>query len=270
MIKKHWKKLLILIAIVVGVSLAAFGILFGTGVLQIKDGIIFNAELFDSLRGTPWVYIVFLLIQIVVTVLLAFAPGGSMTFIALGVVLFGPTWQCFLVCFGGVIISSILMDIIGRFGGAALVRRMVGESDYHKALDLIKTKKYTYLPFMYLLPVFPDDALCMVAGMSKINFWYHATIILLCRGIGVATIVFGINLIPYRTFTSFYDWFVLGGILIAYIFTLLKLANWIDKTMSKVVAKLEAKKQSKINTLEGSAGETFTSQPIEEKEKDNE
>lgn len=271
MIKKHWKKISLLVGVTLAVTLVAFGILLGTGVLHIGEGgVTFNIELFNNLRGTPWLYVVFFVVQVLVTVLLTFMPLGSMLFIVLGIALFGSTWQTFLLVFGGVVTSSLIMDIIGRFGGSRLITKILGQDDYGKALHLLTTKKYTYLPFMYLLPMFPDDALCMVAGMTKINFWYHLTVILLCRGVGTATIIFGINLIPYQNFTTFYEWFVFVGILITYVFLLLKVAGWIDKTLSKAIAKREAKKQQElINTSEGSAGETFNIQ-LNEKEKTNE
>ena len=126
-------------------------------------------------------------------------PGGTTTFIALAVVLFGTNYKSFLVLYLGVIASSVLMDLIGRFGGAKIVKKMFGEEDFNKGEKILKEKGVIYLPCMYLFPLFPDDLLCCIAGISKINFWYHLLIICLCRGIGVATIVFGLELIPYKS-----------------------------------------------------------------------
>lgn len=230
-------KIAVLLLVLIAISGLVFGILVWTNVIQFDNGIVINQELFIGIKGEWWFYLVFFIIQITFTILLTFMPLGSMMFIVLGIALFGATWQTFLLVFGGVIASSLLMDVIGRFGGSKIVVWLIGQKDYDKALDLIKTKKYSYLPFMYLLPMFPDDALCMVAGMSKINFWYHLTVILLCRGVGTATIIFGINLVPYQNFTTFYEWFVLGGVLILYVSLLLKIANFIDKKLSKIIAK---------------------------------
>ena len=243
--KKSLLKVLVLIAVVASIGLMVIGILTACSVIEFDGGIHFNVEMFDYMRHKWWAYLVFILFQVIIAVLLVFVPATSMITILLGVALFGASWQCFLVCFSGVVISSLLMDILGRYGGARIVKWLIGEDEFNLAQNLLKTKKYTYLPFMYLLPVFPDDALCMVAGISKIKFWYHATIIVSCRGIGVTTIVFGLNLIPYQDFTSFYEWFLLGAALIIYVSLLLKVANYLDKKMTAVLEKREqAKKEN--------------------------
>ena len=78
-----------------------------------------------------------------------------MTFILVGVAMFGATWQTFLLCFAGVITSSFLMDILGRFGGSKIIIKLIGEEDYLKAEKLIKEKGISYLPLFYLFPAFP-------------------------------------------------------------------------------------------------------------------
>lgn len=80
-----------------------------------------------------WAWVVCLLLQISVSILLCFIPATNMTFIILEVMLFGTTWQTFLLAFAGVILSSVGMDLMGRFGGSKLVIRLVGLDDYEKA-----------------------------------------------------------------------------------------------------------------------------------------
>lgn len=237
--KKKIIRIVILLCALIFVSLLVFGVFCLTGIITLDNGISFNLEMFNAIKGHWWSYLVFLLLQVILTTLLCFAPGGSMAFILLGVALFGATWETFLVCFAGVIISSILMDLIGRYGGSKLIVKFIGEEDYKKALGIITEKGSVYLPIMYLLPIFPDDALCMCAGMIKIKFWLHLIYILLCRGIGVATIVFGISLIPFETFNSLYDYLVCGAVLIVYIALMLIVARKIDKYIEKKRNKLK-------------------------------
>ena len=149
-------------------------------------------------------YIVFLVLQVVLTVLLCFIPASNMSFIALGVLLFGANYKTFLLCFSGVIISSILMDFLGRFGLKKVFEKIIVAEDLEKAENLINKYGKGYIPLFYLFPLFPDDAICCVVGSLKVNFWYHLFSIILCRGVGVATIVFGVALIPedVQNFTS--------------------------------------------------------------------
>lgn len=85
------------------------------------------------------------------------------------------------------------------------------------------------------------------------NFWYHLLIIVLCRGIGIATIVFGVNLIPYKQWLPFqdhiYDWFVCIGAILAYVVVFLKIARAVDGKVSKKLKERRKKKEGEDNGL---------------------
>lgn len=226
-------KLSLFIVCLIALSLIVLGILFVSKVIYFEDGFQFNKEIFNALGNNFVIYIVFILLQVLVTTLLTFAPGTTMMFIALGLSLFGANWKCFLICYIGVILSSLTMDLIGRFGGSTIIKKLIGEKEYESALKLVSNRGTFYLPIMYLLPVFPDDALCMIAGMIKIKFYIHAIFIVLFRGIGIATIIFGINLIPFETFTRPYDYIVFGAVMIVYIYVLFSIAHKVEKIFNK-------------------------------------
>lgn len=231
--KKKIIRIVILLSVVICISLAFFGVFLATGIITLDNGISFNLDLFKAIKGYWWSRLVFFLLQVAFTTLLSFAPGGSMAFILVGVALFGANYKTFLLCFAGVIVSSFLMDLIGRFGGSKIIIKLIGEGDYLKAEKLIKEKGISYLPLFYLFPFFPDDAICMLAGMLKVNFIYHAISILLCRGIGVATIVFGISIIPFETFTTLYDWLVCLTVIAFWVIVSFYIATKINKYIEK-------------------------------------
>ena len=194
---------------------------------------------------------VFLMVQITCTVLLCFVPATSMTFIGIGIYLFGPTWQCFVICFSGVIASSVIMDLIGRFGGSHLIVKLIGHEAYDEALNLLKTKGTVYIPVMYLLPVFPDDAICMAAGTIKVKWWIHYIEIVLCRGIGCATIVFGISILPYPftldfsfVFAHIWDYLLEITVIVFWVIVMLYIARRIDVWLTKHKTKDKETKQN--------------------------
>lgn len=206
--KKKIIRIVVFLCSLIAFSCLVFLIFWLTGIITLDNGISFNLDLFRAIKGHWWSWLVFFILQVVITTLLSFAPCGSMAFILIGVALFGANWQTFLLCYAGVITSSLLMDSLGRAGGGKAIVILIGKEDYEKAVNLIKEKGISYLPLFYIFPVFPDDAICMVAGMLKVNYRYHLICIVLCRGIGVATIVFGISLIPFETFTTLWDWII--------------------------------------------------------------
>ena len=64
---------------------------------------------------------------------------------------------------------------------------------------------------------------------------YFVPSIVLGRGIGILTIVFGFSLIPFEDFTTLYDWIVFITVCIVWIFIIFHFANKLSK-------KIEAKK----------------------------
>lgn len=235
--KKKIIRVVVLLIACICVSFAIFGVFVACGIITLDNGISFNLEAFRAIKGHWWSWLVFFLLQVAFTTLLSFALGGSMAFILVGVALFGANWQTFLLCFAGVIASSFAMDLIGRYGGSKLIIKLIGEEDYLKAEKLIKEKGISYLPLFYLFPAFPDDCICMIAGMIKVNFLYHTICIILCRGIGVATIVFGISIIPFETFTSLWDWIICLTVIAFWIivafYVATKINKWIENKKTK-------------------------------------
>ena len=57
-----------------------------------------------------------------------------------------------------------------------------------------------------MFPVFPDDALTMVAGTLKMSLKWFIPSIVIGRGIGVVTIIFGLSLVPFDKFTAWWHW----------------------------------------------------------------
>lgn len=252
-IKSH-KKQIIQILIMLGIGIVISGIFllifYLTGIIYFDGGFKINAELFNSLKNSPWLYIVFMLVSAVGATLLCMNPLGTGLFTWLGIALFGANWKCFLSAFGACMLSYVLIDAIGRFGGSRIIIKIFGKEDYEKTENLINEKGITYIPIMYLLPVFPDDMICFVVGSMKFKWWLHMLYAAIGKSVGTATIVFGVSLIPKEQFLpitvdKLYNWLVLIAVLIVYITVLFKLARWIDK---KVSAHIKNKNENKENT----------------------
>ena len=251
-------RLLIALLVIISISVGLFFIFRAAGITDIE-----KMQEWISATGA-WSIVVFLLVQIAFTTLLSFVPVASMSFILLGVALFGPNWKTFLICFSGVIISSVLMDLIGRFGGSKLIKLLVGEEDYNNATALVHERGPVYVPVMYLLPMFPDDAICMVVGATKINFWIHLAEIVLCRGIGCATIVFVISVLPKELMDNLkaFNWDYIGNhlfnyievltVLVFWVIVMLWLARKIDKWLMKKLAKKNKKEENATENNEES------------------
>ena len=224
-------KLVILALILITISAFVFVLLRVIGIKNITD-------LRETIASCGvWAWVVFLILQVVLTILLCFIPASNMSFIALGVLLFGANYKTFLLCFSGVLLSSVGMDLLGRFGLEKIVIFLIGQDDYNKAKNLINEYGKTYIPLFYLFPLFPDDAICFVVGSMRLNFWYHFLSILICRGIGVATIVFGVQLIPSEvanfTSTNLWDYIEVLTVIAFWVIVAFFVATKINKFLLK-------------------------------------
>jgi uncharacterized membrane protein YdjX (TVP38/TMEM64 family) len=139
----------------------------------------------------------------------------------------------FIVSFSGVMLSSLMMYILGRFGGYNLGKKLIGEEDCEKACELLNNKGLIYFPMMMMFPVFPDDALVMVAGTLKMSLKWFIPSIVIGRGIGVAAIIFGLSIIPFDKFTTIWHWIGFIGVCTVFLVTVFYLAYRFNKYLEK-------------------------------------
>ena len=202
------------------VALKAFGVtdIVGIRMLVEKCGV--------------WGWLVFMALFIAVSVLLCFIPGTSATFIVVAVICFGAI-KAFILCAISVILASSLMFLIGNTLGEKTATKLVGAESLHKAQELIDVKSKIFLPLMFLFPVFPDDALCICAGMTKMKYWYFLIVVAIFRTIGIATICFlGSDFINWAEL-SIIDWFVLVNICIFDIYAVFKISGKIENKIKE-------------------------------------
>ena len=226
-------RIALMLLIFISISVVSTLLLYLFGIIYFEDGIQINKELFSYFSTTWYGCIVIILAQVIITSLLSFVPGASMAFIILLETLYEDSWVAFIVAFSGVMLSSLMMYLIGRYGGYNLGKKLIGEEDCEKASDLLNNKGLIYFPMMMMFPVFPDDALVMVAGTLKMSLKWFVPSIVFGRGIGVATIVFGLSIVPFEKFTSVWHWVAFILICALLIIGVFFLANRFNKYMEK-------------------------------------
>ncbi len=235
-LKKHKKEIidmLILLATLITISALSLLVLVLFDIVYIDDGIKLNFELFDKFRNSWYGWLLILLFQVILTILLCFIPGSSMAFIILMQAMFKSPWQAFILAFTGVMLSSTAMYLVGRSGGYKICERILGEKDCKSASDLLNHRGVVYFPIMMLFPIFPDDALVMIAGTLKMKLNWFIPSIVIGRGIGVATIIFGLSVIPFEKFTTVWHWILFILLCIIFIVAVFYIAHRINKFLEK-------------------------------------
>ena len=127
-----------------------------------------------------------------------FIPLPSAGTIIAGTLVYGPL-QASLLSLAGILLGSMLAFLLGKVFGKKLVVFMVGEKTCEKWVNFLSNAKYSFFVMM-LLPIFPDDVLCLVAGLTNMSWTFFTVTNLIARPIGIFTVsYFGSgHLIPYH------------------------------------------------------------------------
>lgn len=128
-----------------------------------------------------WAPLVFIALQIL-QVIISPIPGNITTLA--GGVLFGFT-NGFLLSFAAIFTGSVIAFSLARIFGKPLVIKLVGKDITHKYIDVMSSRQKVVLIFMFILPFFPDDALCLIAGISGISWSFFLVTLLLARPAGI-------------------------------------------------------------------------------------
>lgn len=175
-IKRYTKFLLVAL-------LAALG---GMGYLLYKSGFFDAVRSIDTLHAyisgfAPYSHLCFFLIQLLSVI---FAPIPSNITAAAGGILFG-TLPSFLLTFGAVVLGSMCVFLLARALGRPFADQVVSQKISEKYLAVIHAKTSTFLLLAFLFPFFPDDVLCILAGLTPIPALHFFLILLLARPWGL-------------------------------------------------------------------------------------
>ncbi len=233
---------LIISALVIGaVIFVAYLILKALGLTDLT-----REEIQDFIKGTgaiaPLVFIFISFVQVTII------PIPGMVTILAGNYLFGAGLS-FIYSYIGMLIGSVFAWWLGRLVGRPYINWVAGGKEEADAwLKRLNGRETVFLFFAFLLPLFPDDILCSVAGILPIKFstFMIMQVITRATSIGSSLIFMSGELIPYH------DWglVVLALIIIASIVAFVlsmkyadKLNSFFDKLIDRFVSKFKKKKK---------------------------
>lgn len=158
----------------------------GGGFFLYKTGFFAAASSLESLRAyiddfAPYSHLCFFLVQFLSVVL---APIPSNITSVAGGVLFG-TLPAFLLTYGAVVAGSLVVFLLARALGRDFADRVVSRKLSEKYHSILEAKAPIFLSLAFLFPFFPDDVLCILAGLTSISLRRFTVILLLTRPWGL-------------------------------------------------------------------------------------
>ena len=183
--------------------------------------------------GGVFSFIIFMLLQILQTTILQI-PSILVTIA--GSVIFG-RWTAFFLSFISVMLGSMLMFWIGRKGGRKFLNWIAGEESAEKWIEKMTNGKYLFF-LMMMFPLFPDDILCAVAGMTNMSFNFFFWTNVLARGLGIAcTVFFGSGAVIPFTGWGLLVWGIIFILIASLFYISIRYKEKIDITIKKFFKK---------------------------------
>lgn len=228
------------VLILVLIFVVAYFILKATGAWEKVNSIDKIRDIVQS--GGMFSFLIFIIFQILQTTILQI-PAIFVTIA--GAVIFG-RWPAFIMSYIAVMIGSLIMFWVGRKAGRKFLNWMIGKDTSEKWIDRMSRGKYLFF-LMMLFPMFPDDILCVVAGLTNMSFSFFFWTNILARGIGIAcTVFFGSGaIIPFR------GWgLIVWGIIIIAIAVLFYLSVRYKNKIDDIINYLFRRKNKNSETAE--------------------
>ena len=227
-------RLIVCFLIFFDISAVVFFVLCATGLITKINSV---DALRDYISQTgAWAAVIYIIFSFLQVVLLP-VPGSVA--VAVGVAMFGPL-MCAIYSFIGIVTGSIVAFVIGRWIGYKAVCWIVGKESLDKWLKKLKGKVYLILSLMFLLPLFPDDILCFVAGLSSMTWGFFLVMITVTRAISIFSTAYSFELIPFTTWWGILIWGVLLALVVLAFYLVCRYYEKIDnflKTKFKILKK---------------------------------
>ncbi len=233
---------LLVVFVIAGIVGIGYWILRITGWWEYVNSMDKLRDLVES--GGIFSFLIFILLQILQTTVLQI-PAIFVTIV--GAWIFG-RWQAFVLSYIAIIIGSIIMFWIGRRAGRRFLNWMIGKDSAEKWINTISKGKYLFF-LMMVFPMFPDDILCVVAGLTNMSFPFFLITNLIARGIGIATTVWVGSgaVIPYHGW-GLIVWGILILVVLSLFYLSVKYKDKIDKVLSAIF-KFDIKNDSVILSM---------------------
>ena len=119
-----------------------------------------------------------------------FLPVPSTVMNYLAAVLFDKAWVTFLVTTAATLVGSFICYFLGKIFGKRIVIWLAGKEKAEKYSRVVNENGKPLIFAMLLLPFFPDDVICLLAGASGIGFAFFAVACIIARPVMIAVVSF--------------------------------------------------------------------------------
>ena len=185
--------------------------------ILVKTNILQQITTFDDLRQLivgfgGWGIFSYIIINLLQCIII---PVPTTLTVIVGTAIYGPA-VAFSYATLGVILGSSIAFLIGRYCSKPVIYWIFGKDKVTKYENILNKRAGLILFLTLTLTFFPDDLICMMAGVSNIRYITFLLISIFSRGIGLATISFfgSGKIIPFSGWGVFV-WIAIGFVILS-------------------------------------------------------
>lgn len=203
-----------------------------------------------------WSMAVYILVQILQVVIL---PLPAAVCYLPGVAIWD-AGMATLLASAGVLIGALICYFLGRLFGRRIVEWIAGKETTEKYANYLGRRGKTLFVIMQILPFFPDDILCMIAGLTKMNFPFFLITMILVRPAIVATYCYlgSGTVIPFEGW-GIPVWIAIAVVCVALAVLSFKYGDRIESFLKNLVSKKDKNAQTAEITIAANTAVTTDS-----------
>jgi len=157
-----------------------------------------------------------------------------------GAILFEGIWKPMYLTVIGLVAGSMFAFFLGRVFGVRFANWLVGEKTIKKYHELTKGRDKVVLFYMFVFPFFPDDFLCILAGMTNYTYVGFFLLQIFTRTLGTLVTILltkGVVSIPFEGGWLALWAFIIIAVVVLLIYTI-KYSDKLERAAMKVIDKL--------------------------------
>ncbi len=237
-------KTIFVLYLTISLGVIGYAILFKLNIITTISSVENLKNYILSLKSKG-VYI-YILIQAAQVIIL---PVPAAIICVVGSLIYGPLLGG-LYCSIGILIGSFISFIIGKTFGYKIVAWIAGKENTDKYSQIIRKRGAFFLAVAFLLPMFPDDILCLIAGITNMKFKTFAIVTAITRPIGVICMsYFGSGCIIPFTGWGIYVWAVLLVVVVITVFLTYRYQEQMQNFVLNKLFKRRYKSKTKLKSL---------------------
>ena len=231
--KKRARRIALAVLVVLALAAGVFA-LYRNGWFERIDSVEELRALIDE--AGAFAGVVFFLLQMLTVIV---APIPSNVTMMAGALALG-FWPSLLLGIAAIWAGSLIMFLLSRRLGQRAVQGFIDRTVMEKYLPVIEEKQDVFLFLTLLFPFFPDDMLCILAGLTTMPAGRFALIMLLARPWGL---VFAALLGSGTLSLPPWGWAVLVAVLAAVFVLAMKYSRQIEERLFDLVSRLSARRR---------------------------